>query len=67
MVDEPDFRWTTGNSEVISHQKWIDGGGFGEVHKVSSLMIVITDGLKDAQYEYQPGTVPLKQKTMPLL
>jgi hypothetical protein len=29
------FVWTSGNDSEVSHEAFIDGGGAGEVHKVT--------------------------------
>jgi len=31
-----DLRWTTGYDDNLEHQSEIEGGGFGEVHKIIS-------------------------------
>jgi hypothetical protein len=30
------FEWTSGNDSRVSHEAFIDGGGAGEVHKVTT-------------------------------
>ena len=37
---ELNLRWTEGNDSQISHQNWIAGGAYGEVHKVYKILQV---------------------------
>jgi hypothetical protein len=37
----PDYSWITGGDDSLSHERMIDSGAFGEVHKVSFLRTAI--------------------------